>query len=423
MFQPRTRERRRSFLLLFLLILFNSSEAKTQEAEGMQPRIPYRVGAKWGLVDKDKHIIAPARYDSIEMNIHQPESLIRVSIGTKTNSVTDGVSRGQEDGIKWGIINGDGKEIFPVRYEQIYKWTDGLVRFEMDGKQGLMNLSWQEIVPLTDKAADLIVEGNLIWVRDDGHRKGELYNLVGGRIDVPLKSGEKFSLDDGLITFTGEYGPVSGYGIVDESRTKIVRLKYDSASSFRDGLALVSIQSKDGRKNKCGFIDERGREIVPLKYDDCEVNGFGGDSKAVARVAIKGKFGLVNTRGEEITPLKYDYISQFSGDLAVVDIKEKRGYIDEQGKEIIPPESNQYTFSFEPIRNAENRVELIFAELNGKHGLLDATGRIKIPFLYDDLHLEAYNFTYFREKGLLWAKRGGKYALIDRTGREIIPPR
>jgi hypothetical protein len=423
MFQPRTGEMLPVFLLLSLLILFNATAMKSQETERKRLRIPYRVGLKWGLVDINKNIIAQPKYDSIEMNIHQPESLIRVGIKVKTNSAIDGVDGGQEEKIKWGIINGNGEEIFPVRYEQIYKWNNELFRFEMDGKQALMNLAGQEIVPLTDKEADFIVEDNLIWVRDDRHRKGELYNSGGGKIDVPLNSGEKFSLDDGLITFTGEYGPVSGYGIVDATRTKVVRLKYDSASGFRDGLALVSIWSAGGRKSKCGFIDERGREIVPLKYDECEVNGFGGDSKAVARVAIKGKFGLVNTRGLEITPLKYDYISQFSGDLAVVNIKERRGYINDEGTEIIPAESNPYTFGFEPVRNSANKAELILAQLKGRHGMLDATGRIKIPFLYDDLQLEAYNFTYFKQYGLLWAKRGGKYALIDRAGREIIPPR
>jgi hypothetical protein len=280
------------------------------------------------------------------------------------------------------------------------------------------------IVPLHDRRVDFIFEGKLIWVRDDREHEGELYRLGGGRIDVPLNSDERFSLENGLVTFSRRYGAVTGYGIVDRTATKVIRLpKYTSASSFRNGLALVSTWDSSGRSERCGFIDTEGREVVALKYEECEPNGFGGDYQPLARVARKGKYGLINARGEEITPLKYDYIAQFSGDLAPAMIGGKMGYLDAAGKEVVPV-LYEPSYTGSGLIHTGVRVELILAKLKGRHGILDASGRIRVPFLYDDFGSEPYGgFVYFLKLGLLWAKRDGKYALVDRDGKEIIPPR
>ncbi len=422
MSQPTAHYRRFSFLFLLLFVLLAHTRVASQETASPQWRIPYRVGALWGLVDIDKKIIVPARYDSIEMGIHQPQSLIRVSVGGRRVAPVRGVDEGEAEGSRWGMIRGDGAEIFPVRYEQILRLENGLIWFELDGKRGLMNLAGATIVPLHERRVDFIFEGNLIWVRDDREQKGELYRLDGARIDVPLNKGEKFSYDDGLVTFSIPYGSVSGYGIVDAAQTKVIRLKYSSASSFRNGLALVEVWDSRGRE-RCGFIDMAGREVVPLVYEECEPNGFGGDSQPVARVSRKGKYGLINTRGEEITPLKYDDIGQFYGDLTPVMIGGKLGYLNAAGKEIVAVQFDP-NYANSGLIHTGIQVELILAKLKGRHGIMDASGRIIVPFVYDDFSSEPYGgFIYFIKLGVLWAKRGGKYALVDRNGKEIIPPK
>lgn len=423
MSQPTIHNRRFSFLFLSLFVLLAHVRVASQETAGHEWRIPYRVGALWGLADINKKIIAPARYDSIEMGFHQPQSLIRVSVGGQRATPVRGVDAGTAEGSRWGMINGDGAEIFPARYEQIVRLENGLIWFELGGKKGLMNLAGKEIVPLHERRVDFIFEGNLIWVRDDREQKGELYRLDGGRIDVPLNKGEKFSYDDGLVTFSIPYGSVSGYGIVDAIQTKVIRLKYASASSFRNGLALVSVRDSRGRNERCGFIDTTGREVVAPVYEECEPNGFGGDSQPVARVSRKGKYGLINTRGEEITPLKYDDIGQFYGDLAPVMIGGRMGYLNAAGKEIVPVQFDP-NYANSGLIHAGDGVELILAKLKGRHGIMDASGQIKIPFVYDDFSSEPYvGFVYFIKLGVLWARRGGKYALVDRNGKEIIPPK
>ncbi len=50
------------------------------------------------------------------------------------------------------------------------------------------------------------------------------------------------------------------YGFIDSTGRQVVPCKYDYASSFQEGYAVVA---KDG---KYGFMDKTGREIIPAVY-------------------------------------------------------------------------------------------------------------------------------------------------------------
>ena len=163
-----------------------------------------------------------------------------------------------------------------------------------------------------------------------------------------------------LVSFkeNGKYG----YKVLGTNEI-FIQAKYDSAYSFREGLASVKL---DG---KYGYIDKIGKEIIPLKYD--LVESF---SEGLARVKLDGKWEFIDKTGKEIAPLKYDYVDSFSEGLAWVKLDGKYGFIDKTGKEVIPLKYDD-TYSFSE--------GLASVKLDGKYRFIDKTGKEVIPFKYD----------------------------------------
>lgn len=60
-------------------------------------------------------------------------------------------------------------------------------------------------------------------------------------------------------------------------------------------------------------------------YDDA--NNF---SEGLARVRLNNKYGFIDKQGKVIIPIKYDYVDTFSEGLARVELNEKYGFIDKQ---------------------------------------------------------------------------------------------
>ena len=88
---------------------------------------------------------------------------------------------------------------------------------------------------------------------------------------------------------------------------------------------------------KFGFINESGKEVVPPIYD--KVGNFNEVTKDWALVEAGGLKGFINREGYVVVPVNYTEIGKFDSiqkDWAVVkDNRNKMGFIDKSGKEII----------------------------------------------------------------------------------------
>ena len=104
---------------------------------------------------------------------------------------------------------------------------------------------------------------------------------------------------------------------------------------------------------------------------------------------------LVSCNGQD-----YKNVKRINGD-------NSWGYVDENGKEIIP--LGVYEF-LNPI-DEEN---MILAKKNGKEGYIDILQKVLIPFEYDDIGI-------FSDNGIAPAKKEGKWGGLDRKGNTIIP--
>jgi hypothetical protein len=59
--------------------------------------------------------------------------------------------------------------------------------------------------------------------------------------------------------------------------------------------------------------------------------------EGLAAVRLNGKYGYVDESGREVVPPKYDNTWKFIGGFATVKLGDKYGFIDKTGKEVVPP--------------------------------------------------------------------------------------
>ncbi len=124
----------------------------------------------------------------------------------------------------------------------------------------------------------------------------------------------------------------------------------------------------------------------------------------------KGKYGF-KKNGVIIVPAKYQQVAgYFNEGFIAVKFNNKWGFIDETGKEVIPPK-------YDLVGNSELygqiREGMASIKLNGKYGFVDKTGKEIVATRYD--WVEEFS------EGLAAVEFRSKWGFIDKTGKEVIP--
>ena len=178
------------------------------------------------------------------------------------------------------------------------------------------------------------------------------------------------------------------FGYVDTLGRAVIPVRFDYASDFSQGLALVGIGPRGARK--FGFIDPEGREVVPIEYDDAETPREGLLKVMRRNGEDDPLWGYLLASGEVVVPLEYgDLLKPAEGRIAAA-----RG-------------------AWKAVEGADERAFM------GRYGFLDYEGREAIPFRYVDAHS-------FQE-GLASVAVAGKYypkwGFIDHEGHEVVAPK
>lgn len=238
------------------------------------------------------------------------------------------------------------------------------------------------------------------------HRKDGLYyeknqsNPFSGIVLTKYEDGqieEKAKMVKGVLH--GEFSLYTENGDL-RIKGKYINGFLDDESNYL--IALEKFQdSKEGDKD-IKKINNLLFNNYPDKYDN-----VWQPKEGLARAKKDGKYGYIDDNGKVIIPFEYEYAEDFNEGLAIVwkgykllaDDYFKCGYIDKTGKEVIPIKYDD-TYSF--------RESLAAVKKNGKYGFIDKNEKIIIPFQYD-------NASEFNE-GLAAVKKNGKLIYIDKTG-------
>jgi hypothetical protein len=190
---------------------------------------------------------------------------------------------------KWGYINNRGKEITPLEYDSIKKFSKHRACVEKNGKFGFINNKGAVVIPVIYDNCE--------------------YHFV-------KNDDEKF-IPFVIVVFDGKYGCININGKV------LVEPVFESL--FRRHVFHNNSIIAATLNGKTGFIDiTTGKEIIPFIYDTPDSNALNTDdcdyhnysfSDGFANVSLDGKWGVIDRNNRIIIPFRYDKFlhNQYAG--------------------------------------------------------------------------------------------------------------
>jgi hypothetical protein len=194
-------------------------------------------------------------------------------------------------------------------------------------------------------------------------------------------TGKVVLLDDMDIDYYEEgysdgLRPMIGKGIkyVDKSNQVVLQTPYFDAYEFHEGLATVF------ESGKAGVIDKSGKVVVPFNFDNISLFDNG-----IASAKLNGKWGIVDRIGNIVIPLTHKWVRHVHGSRVIFASKDgKIAMFDENGKNL-----TQYIYSdnprlvdVTPTRNSDQNLFPVL--LKDKCGYIDNKGNEILPFIYDN---------------------------------------
>jgi len=269
--------------------------------------------------------------------------------------------------LKRGCIDTTGKEVIPVKYDDMGYWGYGRIAVNVGGKWGYCDDEGKLVIPLQFDSARTFGDG-LAGVKRNG--KWGFIDTTGTMMIGPgYEDVTKFG--EGLCAV--RVGKRWGY--IDISGKMVIPPAYDRAMMFEEGLAVVYFGDFS-----CGLIDKTGRRVT-----DTTFQYIGRCYQELVIVRDKRfKMGFMNRQGQIVVPLIYDMVEEFSQGLAAVSVidstedkyslfqKNRYSYINSKGDTIIKG-------PFSSADKFEDGYTVV-----GK-GVIDGKGDTIIPFQYKNL--------------------------------------
>jgi hypothetical protein len=264
---------------------------------------------------------------------------------------------------KMGFIDLNGKEVTPIEFSYVRDFTvDGIAAVQKDGKWGFINRKGKQIVPL-------------------------VYDMV-----LNFKNGKAIVILDKKINF------------IDTKGEKISNLNYSLYNKYKEG--SLTIINNDIRQ--FGFMGTGG--ILPNFYD--KIAFF--ENADYILVKLNKKVGIINLNAKEIIPPIYDEFGSFDGKYFYLWKNHKEGIIDNEGRIISP-------FVYGSIRPFSEGLSLVKLDLvfvpnknkneDERYGYIDENGKEVIPRIYDN----AWDFNNGKAK----VNIANREFYIDKSGKEI----
>ncbi len=230
-------------------------------------------------------------------------------------------------------------------------------------------------------------------------------------VDLPYEGLSMVKNGDGLI------------GFADESGKMVIPCRFDNASPFKYGIALVSLDGKSG------FIDKTGKFVIEPKYDWISISGrtsldglflevtYFENGPLVFTVnerdpdhpewTVGQKSGLLSLSGE-VLPAQYDSIGELRNGVFIVSKDGKYGAVRVDGTFAVP-------VRYESLSHLDLNAPVgLLAGVGGKYGVLSCAGGVLLPLTYEKLE-------YLRG-GLFSFSYGGRSGVMDISGKVLVYP-
>ena len=359
---------------------------------------------KWGLVSSTNGTLLPCEYSSLSNN-------------------GKGIWRTFKSG-KYGYVQlnrlSSITTLIPCIYESLGDYSsDSNIHATLKGKKGMIDSKNNTIIPFEYSfISDLCHASNgnsIIWVEKDG--KHGIYSDDGKELqpcDIEkayIQNDDNYKkelsyTDCPLTTYiyivrNGMTGVISG-----STFESLVPCMYEYLSPIKANKAFYKANGK------WGIIDTSNKAIQLAIYDNIEIDGSSLSEQNMPSKAFQsdmyvhnnGKIGMLKANGEDFIPMKYDSLGVYSDDMLVAKVGDKYGFLNEEGKEIVPfiyPQAHDYSEGLAAVVNE-----------HGKYLFIDKLGNVAIkPKKYD--RVDKF------QNGICKVYRKDKVWEIDREGKRV----
>ncbi len=309
----------------------------------------------------------------------------------------------------------DNENVMPFAYDRISS-TVGRNRIFLERNKTWNYLnSKNEIIEYNFDDVDyMLMANNAIMKRIKKEGKYGFFNTKTETIVIPMEYDNAesfFYIYPQSSSFGEDVQPLAGYakverngkwGIIDMEGKMLVPVIYDQIDNFSEGYAKVTLNGKNG------YVSTDAKVILPIEFEQA-----GNFKNGQAEVKKNGKWGMINHKGEEIIPIKYDQI-RFTNNENIIIIAEKTneglqyGFLDLRTSGDQKINLNRYSSVSSVFISG-----LLEVAANGKKGFINENGEEVISTEYDDVGTT--------EEEPIAVRKGEKWGYVDKTGKIIIP--
>ena len=454
-----------AIVVIIMVIVSMINLLKKDEKDEVKMIIPTKYftifeSGKYGVIDGTGKIIINSIYDEMIIipNNEKPVFICTYDVDVNTGSY------------KTKVLNEKAQEIL-TKYDNITPlensennrvwYENNVLRFEKDGKYGLIDFNGKEILPAEySNIYSLAGVQKSIVIEKDG-LKG-VVNSALGNIVVDCEYNDVLALeentaDNGYIVLRdGKYGILSGTGkeIIPCNYQEIKTVTGNNMFVVRDDLGLKIIDKslniiKDGGfdsveeingdyitftlNGKKGVLDGEGTELISPQYDDLK---YASDGYFIAKNG--DLYGIIKSDNSVVLNYKYTNISFVSeanfyiadnADLTTdvisknLEVKLSNIIISELNTDEAymrvrqNSEYKYYNFNFEEKKNREILSDrtLYLVNKDGKYGYVNKAGDLIVNYIYDDAKEQ-------NEFGYCVVKQNGNWGVLGKDGTVILKP-
>lgn len=319
-----------------------------------------------GFIDRTGKLVIPFRLWSAYPFSEGVASVYTGERGAVMNKRGDVISGDENGSLPFFFHNGIGLEAsyedkntyWNIAGEQVnppqgaISFTEGLARFEQNGKYGYVDIAGRIVVKPTYSWAGPFAQG-VAAVRTADGTQSLLLNAKGERVAKLPYSAKDETFGDGLILLVrypikGDYVNAK-YGYADRTGKIVIPMNYDHALTFSEGKAVVYTKDQG-----YAVIDTTGKTLFKLEAGLAPAGS--GFEEGLLPVVRNRKVGFVNDRGKLVIPARFGHAESFHNGLARViffdpyipdipqpDGPQYEGYIDRSGKYVYGPARTRLT--------------------------------------------------------------------------------
>lgn len=220
--------------------------------------------------------------------------------------------------------------------------------------------------------------------------RNEKYGFMNtaGQVMIPGKYDFASFFQEGLAVVVNK----EKYGFVNKQGRLQIFCQFESASDFNNGLAIVEMNGK------MGMIDRNGRYLFDCIYDD-----LGVYSEGVVYASVNDKYGYYNLEGEQVIPHQYDDAYDFHDGVAKVESEGNQSFINNSGEYIVP-------IVYEEIEPYHDTLYTFIED--GYYGIINHKAQIFVEPIYTAIGTV--------NNGLAIASFQDRVVYLDTLGRMVI---